>query len=355
MDIGSSLREKDRCRPDRTARGNCDTQCMAQIQKQSITVGSGRIVGDVSVDGGAVRGEGGPLRPCFLVPLTIMMQNRPKESMLAVTQITGRLCSDQNAFSQSIICAPQTESLTNGFRAHSLPQGTSFHTVYLRFSLTSAEVEHLEALRQSSKADVFCVYLGLDATVAGLRTHNEMVPDVEQEPSPWDMNLGLYSEVLPFWDSRIDVTLIQVEQSRWVTDVLPGLGYNRIRLLEMTFPPPLPGHTSAAAQFDKAKRALDERRYGDCILGCRGLLNMWERQLGATAKKRIAEVVAADRAWPEGDIRRDLLDTLWKEVGDVANAPHHPEGDVNAEIFEGRDARLVLMLTAALSEYLERQ
>jgi len=236
------------------------------------------------------------------VPLTIMMQNRPKESMLAVTQITGRLCSDQNAFSQSIICAPQTVSLTNG-----------------------------------------------------LRTHNEMVPDVEQEPSPWDMNLGLYSEVLPFWDSRIDVTLIQVEQSRWVTDVLPGLGYNRIRLLEMTFPPPLPGHTSAVAQFDKAKRALDERRYGDCILGCRGLLNMWERQLGATAKKRIAEVVAADGAWPEGDIRRDLLDTLWKEVGDVANAPHHPEEDVNAEIFEGRDARLVLMLTATLSEYLERQ
>jgi hypothetical protein len=283
------------------------------------------------------------------------MQNRPKESMLAITEITGRLCPDQNAFPQNALCARQTESLTNGFPVRSLPHGSSDHTVQLRFSLTSAEVEHLEALRHSSKSDAFCLYLGLDATVSGLRTHNEVVPDVEQEPSPWDMNLGLYSEVLPFWDSRIDVTMIQVEQSRWVRDVLPGLGHNRIRLLEMTFPPPLPDHTSAAAQFDKAKRALDERRYGDCILGCRGLLNMWEKQFGTTAKRRIAEVVADDRGWPAGDIRRDLIDTLWKEVGDVANAPHHPEGDVNAEIFEGRDARLVLSLTAALSEYLEHR
>jgi hypothetical protein len=123
----------------------------------------------------------------------------------------------------------------------------------------------------------------------------------------------------------------------------------------MTFPPPLPDHTSAASQFDKAKRALDERRYGDCIQECRGLLNMWEKQYGATTKQRIAEIVAMDRGWAEDDIRRQLLDVLWKEIGDVANAPHHPEGDVNAELFDGRDARLLLVLAAALSEYVERR
>jgi hypothetical protein len=61
------------------------------------------------------------------------------------------------------------------------------------------------------------------------------------------------------------------------------------------------------------------------------------------------------QGWPEGDIRRDLLDTLWKEIGDVANAPHHPEGDVNAELFDARDARLILLLTATLSKYVERR
>jgi hypothetical protein len=46
---------------------------------------------------------------------------------------------------------------------------------------------------------------------------------------------------------------------------------------------------------------------------------------------------------------------LWKEVGDIANAPHHPEGSVDAELFDWRDARLVLLLTAALSEYVAPQ
>jgi hypothetical protein len=80
---------------------------------------------------------------------------------------------------------------------------------------------------------------------------------------------------------------------------------------------------------------------------------MWEKQYRATSKRRVAEVVADERQWPANDIRRQLLDTLWKEVGDVANAPHHPEGDVNAELFTGRDARLLLLLTAALSEYVQ--
>ncbi len=145
---------------------------------------------------------------------------------------------------------------------------------------------------------------------------------------------------------------VQIDQSHWVDNVLPGLGYDRLRLLDLSFPPPLPDHSNAAAQFDRARGALDQRRYGDCIQECRGLLNMWERQYGATDQQRIAEKIAQERQWPDNDIRRQLLDTLWKKVSDIANAPHHPEGDVNAELFTGGDARLLLLLTAALSEYL---
>jgi hypothetical protein len=47
-----------------------------------------------------------------------------------------------------------------------------------------------------------------------------------------------------------------------------------------------------------------------------------------------------------------LLDSLWKEVGDLANLPHHPEGAVAAQTFDARDAELVLLLTAAVSTYL---
>jgi hypothetical protein len=328
---------------------------MAQVHKQHITLGSSRLVGTVTVDGGAVRGEGGPVRPQLVVPVTIAMNPQPDEAMLAVVWLHARLAFDQHASPHQITCQPVSHPLVDGFHAHSLPHGAVDHTEHLRFFLTPAEVEDLERQRHAGNADVFQLYLGLDPIVAGMNTYNGFGPGQPPEQTPWDLQLGMFSQVLPFWTVRIEPVRVQIEPSTWVRNVLPGLGYDRLRLLELTFPPPLPDHGSAASQFDKAKRALDERRYGDCIQECRGLLNMWEKQYGATAKQRIGEIIAADRGWADGDIRRQLLDVLWKEIGDVANAPHHPEGDVNAELFDGRDARLLLILTAALSEYVERR
>jgi hypothetical protein len=34
---------------------------------------------------------------------------------------------------------------------------------------------------------------------------------------------------------------------------------------------------------------------------------------------------------------------------------HHPEGNVNAELFNDSDVRLILLLTAALSKFVERR
>jgi len=328
---------------------------MAQVNKQSILLNSTRSVGTASVDGGAVHGEGGPIRPQLVIPVTFQMNPQADDAMLAIVWVSARLATDQHASPHQVICQPISHQLLSGFNVHSIPHGTIDHTEHLRFFLTPAEVEDVERRRHDANSDVFQLYLGLDPIVAGMKSFNTYGPGQSPEPTPWDLQFGMFSQVLPFWTSRVDPVWVQIEQSTWVKNVLPGLGYDRLRLLELTFPPPLPHHTSAAAQFDKAKRALDERRYGDCIQECRGLLKMWEKQYGATANNLVADVVKGDRGWPDGDIRRNLLDVLWKEVGDVANAPHHPEGNVNAEAFDERDARLILLLTAALSEYVERR
>jgi len=326
---------------------------MAQVDKQSIKLGGGGVVGTVSVDGGAVRGEGGPLHPQLIVPVTLALSPQPDESMIAVIWLQARLGFDQHASRHQLACQPISHPLLDNFPARSLPNGPNVHTTCLRFFLTPSEVEDLEQRRHAAGADVFQLYLGLDPVVAAMKTYNRSEPGQTVDKTPWDIAYGMFSQVLPFWTARLEPVLVQIELSRWVRAILPGLGYDRLRLLELTFPPPLPDHPSAASQFDKARRALDERRYGDCIQECRGLLNMWEKQYGATNTHHIAEVVANERQWSEKDSRRQLLDTLWKEVRDVANAAHHPEGDVNAEPFTYGDARLILLLTAALSEYVQ--
>jgi hypothetical protein len=326
---------------------------MSQVDKKNIMLYGTRSVGTVSVEAG-IRGEGGPIRPQLLIPLTIQMDIQPDDAMIAVCWLRAQLSTEQNVFPHMAICQPISESLTSGFHAHSSPDRTLDHTVQLRFFLTQAEVEDVEQRRHATNSDVFVLYLGIEPMVAGIKSYNRYGTAASPQETPWDPRFGMFSEVLPFWTASISAPVrIEIEQSTWLRDVLPGLGYDRSRLIELTFPPPLPDHTSAASQFDKAKRALDERRYDDCIQECRGLLNMWEKQLGASSKVRLADMVSEDRGWLESDVRRGLLDSLWKKVGDVANTPHHPEGGVASQAFNARDARLLLLLTTALSEYVE--
>lgn len=318
--------------------------------KQDITVGGIRIIGAVSVDSGAIRSSGGPIRPQLIIPLSIQLNSAQNdEATFVVYWVGARLSTEQNASPNAVVCQPISHQLMTGFPSHSNRYGPMNHSAELRFFLGAAEVEDIERQRHATEEGIFTLYLGLDVMVAN---------SVELEQTPKQIALertyGTFSQLLPFWMTQVSPVMVQIEQSRWVNSVLPGLGYDRSRLIEMKFPPPLPDRTSAATQFDKAKRALDERRYGDCILACRGLLNMWETQYGANKNTFVAEIISDQRNWLKNDVRRKLLDNLWREVGDVANAPAHPEGHVDSELFDGRDARLLLLLTAALSEYVEQ-
>ena len=126
-----------------------------------------------------------------------------------------------------------------------------------------------------------------------------------------------------------------------------------MRLVEVNLPPNLPNHGSASTEFDKAKTALDQRRYSDCVAACRGLIGIWEHTLGATKKQHVAEIVASRQGWKENDARRKFVDDLWKAANDISNFPHHPESQTVApQEVEPRDARLLFLLVTGLSEYL---
>ncbi|MHB8290191.1 MAG: hypothetical protein ACYDEY_13350 [Acidimicrobiales bacterium] len=315
-------------------------------------------IGRISVDGTMVRGEGGYINPQLVIPLKISLHNQPDDAMLAIGRIRALLGADYYVNPAKAICPPASEDLIGPnacFRLYSQPTGQSPDLVNLRFFLTPAQVEELERCRHASPSEVFTLYLQLEPTVIGLKNFNIQTPGTTPEPRIWDAKYGMYAEPAVFWSAREPEPLrIDVEASAWVRNVLPGLGYDQLRLVEVTLPPPLPDQQgqSATTEFDKAKTALDTRRYEDCVAACRGLLAMWEQGAGATDGKRLAEVVAERLGWAEGDTRQQFLDSAWKAARDFVNASHHPEGSGQGVRLDYRDARLTLMLTALLSEYL---
>jgi hypothetical protein len=92
------------------------------IQSQTITLGN-RIVGETSIDGGAVRGEGGPIQPQLVVPLKLQLNPTPENAQLAVCHLSARLSTDQHASPHTAACRPVSVSLMGGFHARSIPHG----------------------------------------------------------------------------------------------------------------------------------------------------------------------------------------------------------------------------------------
>jgi len=80
-----------------------------------------QIIGQISVDGSAVCGEGGPNNPQLVVPLQVQLDNQPEEATLAIGQLRALLATEPSIQPSTAICPPVCEDLmgTNpAFRGH---------------------------------------------------------------------------------------------------------------------------------------------------------------------------------------------------------------------------------------------
>jgi len=119
-----------------------------------------------------------------------------------------------------------------------------------------------------------------------------------------------------------------------------------------------------AAQFDKARRYLDEGHYEEYIAACRGIKNAWEKRLKATKKKPVAVILAEKLGWTQEDPHYQFLDKTWEGLHIMTSAFHHPEELANTPngseqtspplVVTAADARFCFLQTVILSEYVKR-
>lgn len=328
---------------------------MGQLAQVSISL-SNQAVGRVQVDPATIRGEGGIHDARLVVPVLMEMSPQPIEEHLCVIRLSGSLHMDYTALPPSRTGLPDSQDLVYNMPIRSLLHESTLNTVELRFPLSMPVIEKLERHRHGSPEREALLYLRLEPTLVLLRTTHGNVPVSAVPQAEVGQNhaarFGLLSEMSIFWLPKIEVLRLVIDTSQWVDNVLPGLGYDRVRLVELTLPPSLPPGVNAEARFAAFRQALDSGRYDDAVAASRDILRAWSGYLEASKQKPVATVVGKRLAWPEGDPRRSLLDALWKGLTDVANTPHHPEGQTQPFAPSAADARLQLLLSAALSEYL---
>ena len=192
----------------------------------------------------------------------------------------------------------------------------------------------------------------------------EQLADTALQPSQQQLVQGVvmspqyakaFSEILQVnianWESMNGEIKLLAEITDHIEQLRNGPPKAASRLVEIDFPPRRPGRPGAA-EWDKARGAFDERRYDDCVAECRDLLSMWNGHLPATEKRPLVTALAKRRRWPEADGRRAFIDSVWKAITDITNAPQDPKDEAPRQHFDAADARLILLLTGALSAYI---
>ncbi len=316
----------------------------------------GILIGKVRLDSTRIRGEGGWLDPRLLIPIEIEMYPRPVSQQLALIRLTGTLSLGEPPSPANQVGSDVSLDLIENMNYRTIPGAPTDNPVNLCFSLTQTQVKKLEDAREGSHSGNFTLYLSLKSIIAWLRdTGNDMLDDSSTTigEERWPPMVGMFSDLWPFWNTSIGALRAQIEPATWVKNVLPALGYDRVRLVEIQLSQ-MSETGIIASQFDKARRDLDEGRYEDCVLECRGIKNAWEARLRATRNRNVATVIREGLGWAQDDPRYQLLDKVWEGLHIVASAPHHPEQTSRSFTVTAADARFCFLMTVLLSEYVER-
>lgn len=304
-------------------------------------------VGELTVDPADIRGEGGAARPVLVVPVLLRLKARPKDQQVVVLSLEADLVSSSQPGSGRI--GTDVRDLRSGLHVVSVDGGTPPHRVEFRFPVTLALIEQLERDRHQREGTL-SLSLSCRAVLGWVRAYNQ-IGQVGTASVPFDLGFGMLADITLFWSPSVDDLSFSVEQNTWIARVLPALGYDRLRLVEVRLPPEL-GDERIRKSFGRQLQHLDRRGYRESVTASRDLLHAWEKRLDATRARPVAAVVGDLEGWPTDDPRRKFLDQLWTAAKDLANTAHHEANQSEELDLDEAETRTHMLLTAALSEWL---
>lgn len=322
---------------------------------------SNQMVGQVALEPKEIVGQGGWHNPQLLIPIKILIYPTDSEHQIALIRLVASLHLGEHGdvasqFGTSMTC----EML------HSLPSVSpigakpSDGAARLLFSLTHEQIKHLETLRHTPNSNL---YLRLVPTIVGLKKTGNASQIIGGEvrstmgEGGWNRNYGIFSEVVHFWMASIGLVRIPLAEMNWAGGVLPGVGYDRFRLIEITLPssPSRLVPDKAVELFEEARKKYDAGYPDDCIQKCREVIECLEQHLAVPPHQHtLGTAVARELGWPPAPAGRPrdheaFLNEACKAYFALTSMAHHYPSTTS---LLPADAHTSLILTASLLEYL---
>lgn len=321
-----------------------------------IQLGS-KIVGKVVLNMEGFCGEGGYRRPTLVFPLTVTIEKNLPGIFVwewsCTLYFNGRNARLGEATLVNWNYSPQ-------WRAQ------------CRIPLTHSDLSLMEKQRHKTpEGDVWFV-LHFDGRVAGSYeawnsiSLQDQQSGIEHPHFPEWEPLGIIQKMAFFSHAQFHEMQVRVPASEWVNRVLPGLGFNRLHLIEVTVPDE--GSFLGKADAEKIMRLFNESlenfnlgRYKETVQRCRDIFEEISKSLSREREEeirediktkegkasKIAETIANVVGWQKDDARIEGLGHCWQALQRLSNRASH-----RGSTFTSSDARFCLWLVSILLDYL---
>ena len=287
------------------------------------------IVGDVNLDASRISGTGGPDFPILVFPMDVHLNPTPEGQEIILVQLTGDLIMGEQTRVSSFI----SDYLL--IRSGEHPRGMS-SSLTLRAPIDLWKIERIEEKR---RGDIKITLEGKWFYVLRIKRRERDHEHLESE---------FYTTGF-----RLEFNVIR---SLWVEKILPGLGYGKIKILEIPYPEKtLEGIFERALQeFEQARKYFNEGDYDKTVGHCRSavqlipeLLPLSETAEGFAEKSRqfTKEHLEPLLGVSKTEAYAKVLKALW----DLATIPHHP---LPPGYFNRADAEFSLLATSASLGYV---
>lgn len=297
------------------------------MPKGSFSVGGWSTRSDISVEVDRIRGEGGPEYPRLVIPLEFILRSAEEEGKIRAYSL---LWLKSDLYIDNI-------KIGKGFSGpiveYSWPHGSSCQ-IAIEIPLDSYRLEKIEERRR----DDIQFRLSGSALIAEHPSVTRAGSNEKQEHR---------RDVESFAKGHFEITF-SIPLSHWVGKVLPGLGYGKVKLIEIPTLEKIEPDTLKDAQEElvQAQDYFTRGDYDKAVGHCRSaleplkdLLPEMKPLLTNSENEWINEVGQATYEW---------IDRTWKKTRDISSKAHHLPSIGHFSRFE---AHTILMVTTALLSY----
>ncbi|HJH27191.1 MAG TPA: hypothetical protein C5S37_10620 [Methanophagales archaeon] len=309
------------------------------MPKDDFSISSWSTRSDISLEVDRISGVGGPEYPQLHIPVEFTLRPSEKKGKIKAYSL---LWLRSSLHIENIKIG---EGFSEPIAEYSWPH-LSPRQISIEIPLDHYRIEKIEERRQGD----IQFRLSGSALIAEHPSIAKAGPNERQEYK---------TDVENFTTGNFNITF-SIPQSHWIDKILPGLGYGKVKLIEVPIPEKIVPDTfqKALTELQESQRYFVEGDYDKVVAHCRSAVQLIPAarpiDLSGLDKPsfngKVREFLKQNLSTFLTNSKQEFIENIIKATWKLGSIPHHPSSSLG--YFNRADAEAIMLVTTALLAYV---